>query len=116
MIVVFGLNNCDTCRTALKWLTTLGIPHEFTDFRSSGLAETQLQSWIDDVGWEKLLNRRSTSWRNLPKIHKQEMDETKAKALMLFQLTLIKRPVFETKSGIFVGFTELEMQLFREFT
>ena len=109
MIKIYGLKNCDTCRKALKWLKEEDLIHEFKDIRSDGFSDEKLQSWIDHVGWETLLNRRGTTWRNLPDADKEGVDGSKAKALMLYQPALIKRPVFETQSGTVVGFKETEM-------
>ena len=66
MITVYGLRNCDTCRKALKWLDMEGIQYEFHDFRNEGIEAEELAVWVKKVGWERLLNRRSTTWRNLP--------------------------------------------------
>ena len=109
MIEIYGLKNCDTCRKALKWLEAEGIEHAFKDIRADGFSEAQLQSWVDAVGWETLLNRRGTTWRKLPDDQKDGVDEARAKALMQDQPALIKRPVFETGSGVVVGFKEAEM-------
>ena len=60
MITVYGLRNCDTCRKALKWLDMEGIQYEFHDFRNEGIEAEELAVWFKKVGWERLLNRRST--------------------------------------------------------
>mgnify|MGYP001158675542 FL=1 len=109
MITIYGLKNCDTCRKALKWLTAEGIAHEFKDLRADGFSDEQLRTWINEVGWESLLNRRGTTWRKLPETDKDGVDEAKAAALMRKQPAMIKRPVFETGSGIVVGFKADEM-------
>ena len=109
MIKVYGLKNCDTCRKALKWLENEGLIYEFKDIRADGFSDEQLQSWIDHASWEALLNRRGTTWRKLRDADKEGIDETKAKELMRYQPSLIKRPVFETPSGTVVGFKEAEM-------
>lgn len=110
MITMYGLKNCDTCRKALKWLKAEGISHEFKDIRADGFSDAQLRTWIDEASWETLLNRRGTTWRKLPDEAKDGVDEAKAAALMRDQPALIKRPVFETASGIVVGFKSAEME------
>jgi arsenate reductase len=105
MITVYGIKNCDTCRKALKWLVAEGIKHRFHDFRIDGLDASSLSVWIEVVGWEKLLNRRGTTWRNLPQEDKDGIEEEKAKVLMANNPTLIKRPLFEAGSAILVGFS-----------
>jgi arsenate reductase (glutaredoxin) len=108
MLTVYGIKNCDTCRKALKWLAAEGIEHTFHDFRVDGLEPANVSRWADAAGWEKLLNRRGTTWRNLPEADKEGVDEAKATTLMAGNPTLIKRPVFDDDSRILVGFTAAE--------
>ena len=110
MISIYGLKNCDTCRKALKWLEGEGIEYEFKDIRTNGFTNQQLENWIKAAGWETLLNRRGTTWRRLSDAEKNGVDEEVAKELMIDQPTLIKRPVFETETGIVVGFKQTEME------
>ena len=104
MIKIYGIRNCDTCRKALKWLEAEGIEHKFHDFRRDGLDAAALDGWVRKVGWQKLLNRRGTTWRNLSEPEKDHLDGTKAEALMIANPTLIKRPVFDCIGEIVVGF------------
>lgn len=108
MLTVYGIKNCDTCRKALKWLTAEGIDHTFHDFRVDGLDPANVSRWADAVGWEKLLNRRGTTWRKLPESDKDGVDASKAETLMAGNPTLIKRPVFETGDQVMVGFGDAE--------
>ena len=104
MITVYGIKNCDTCRKALKWLEAGGIEHCFHDFRKDGLAETQVAAWLEDVGAAVLLNKRGTTWRDLPDAEKDSVDAGKAEALIVANPTLVKRPVFEGAGTLLVGF------------
>ena len=79
------------------------------DLRADEFSDEQLRTWINEVGWESLLNRRGTTWRKLPETDKEGVDEAKAATLMRKQPAMIKRPVFETGSGIVVGFRAYEM-------
>lgn len=106
MIVVAGIKSCDTCRKALAWLESEGIQYRFNDLRTDGITEKQLRSWISDVSWEALLNRRSTTWRCLDDGRKSDMNEAKALCLLLEHPTLVKRPIFCTEKGIYVGFSD----------
>lgn len=108
MLTVYGIKNCDTCRKALKWLSAEGIEHTFHDFRVDGLDAAKVTRWSDAVGWEKLLNRRGTTWRNLPDSDKDGVDAASAQTLMAGNPTLIKRPVFDDGTSILVGFTAAE--------
>ncbi|WP_108880361.1 Spx/MgsR family RNA polymerase-binding regulatory protein [Anderseniella sp. Alg231-50] len=105
MIDVYGLNNCDTCRKARKWLAAEAIEHEFHDIRKADLDEKVIAGWAGKAGWETLLNRRGTTWRGLPEADKESVDETSAVRLMTAHPALIKRPVFVVGSDVLVGFT-----------
>ncbi len=106
MLTVYGIKSCDTCRKARAFLDAQGMPHRFHDLRDDGLDIQMLERWSDRVGWEKLLNRRSLTWRKIPEVDRGDMTRDKALATMLDKPTLIKRPVIETKAFLAVGFSE----------
>lgn len=104
-MILHGLKNCDTCRKALKALESSGTEVAFHDVRADGTSKAQITKWAKAVGWEKLLNTRSTTWRGLEETDKANINESRAIALMVDHPTLIKRPVIEAKNGVFVGWT-----------
>jgi len=108
LLKVYGLKNCDTCRTALQWLAHEKIPHSFIDVRADGIAKAEIARFAKSVGWEKLLNKASTSWRALQDSEKEFFGEAGAVALMHKYPTLIKRPVFDTTQGVLSGFRDAE--------
>lgn len=112
MLTVFGIKSCDTCRKALAYLTEKNIQHTFHDVRDDGMDMQMLERWAASVGWEKLLNKRSLTWRKVPEADRGNMTRDKALRLMLEQPTLLKRPVIETRRYTAVGFSE---QRFGEF-
>jgi arsenate reductase len=103
-IIIYGITTCDTVRKARVWLEGHDVSYRFHDFRAEGLDAKRLDGWVGKVGWEKLLNKASTTFRELAEKDKQGLDETKAKALMLAKPTMIKRPVLEVGDRILVGF------------
>lgn len=106
MITVYGIRNCDTCRKARKWLDDKGIAHRFHDFRADGLEEATVAGWVTELGDEILLNRRGTTWRNLPEGEKARAEGAGAAAVMAANPTLIKRPVFDLGDRRLVGFAK----------
>lgn len=101
---VYGISNCDTVRKSLKWLEARSVPHTFHDFRKEGVPEAELRSWLASAHGSKLLNRRSTTWRQLSAEQKQAA-ESDPVPLFLEQATLIKRPVITDGEKILeVGF------------
>lgn len=102
--IIYGIPNCDTVKKARTWLTSAGVAFDFHDFRKDGLDAGRLQSWIDALGWEVLLNRNGTTFRALPDTDKAGLDAPRAAALMLAQPAMIKRPVVEHAGTVLVGF------------
>ena len=106
MITLYGIGNCDSCRKARRWLDEQGLAHTYHDLRRDGLDETRLGRWIDAVGWETLLNRRGTTWRRFSDADKAATNAQSAPALMLDNVTLIKRPILENGTAVTVGFDD----------
>ena len=109
MINLYGIPNCDTVRKARAWLSEAGVTVQFHDFKKQGVPEARLDAWLASAGWETLLNRKGTTWRKLdPDVQSAVLDAASAKALMLAQPSVIKRPVVEwhspTGQAITVGF------------
>jgi len=103
-VCVFGIPNCDSVKKARKWLEANNIDYEFHDFKKAGLEKETLSNWISLAGWEALLNRRGTTWRNVPPETRDKIDENVAVELMLKTPSIIKRPVIRVSNNILVGF------------
>jgi arsenate reductase len=102
-MIIYGIKQCDTCRKALKWLEENNIFHQFHDFRVDGLDKVLLSLMLDSEFADVLLNRRSTTWRNLSADQKASEGEALIQ-LLLDNPTLIKRPVFVDGKVLAVGF------------
>ncbi len=105
-ITVFGIPNCDTVKKARTWLTEHGQDFVFHDFKKLGVPADQLPQWLAAVSWEKLVNRKGTTWRQLDAaIQAAVNDDASASALMLAHPSVIKRPVVVWSDGhVSVGF------------
>lgn len=103
-VTIYGIKNCDTMKKARTWLDDHGVRYEFHDYKASGIDAPRLKKWVDEAGWETVLNRAGTTFRKLPDADKAGLTERKALALMLAQPSLIKRPVLETGGKLLVGF------------
>lgn len=102
----FGLKTCDTCRKAFKALEAAGHTVSNKDVREDGVSKSQITKWAKAVGWETLLNTRSTTWRGLDDSDKDNINQANAIALMVEHPTLIKRPVIEEGNTLTVGWTK----------
>jgi arsenate reductase len=103
-VTIYGIKNCDTMKKARAWLDKRGVAYSFHDYKTEGVAKSDLETWMKAVGWEVLLNRAGTTFRKLPDKEKDGVTEKKALALMLAQPSMIKRPVLDVGGKITVGF------------
>ena len=103
---VYGIANCDTVKRARAWLVEQGVDARFHDFKKAGVPLQELDGWLAAAGWEQVLNRRGTTWRKLDEAQRAAVvDLASARALMLAQPSVIKRPVVQWPDGdISVGF------------
>lgn len=109
-VTVYGLANCDTVQRARAWLGRQGVAHAFHDFRKQGLDTSTLQAWLRELGHERLLNRRGTTWRRLTEAQREGVvDDASARDLMQAEPSLVKRPVTRWPDGTHtVGFDEAQ--------
>ena len=109
MNTVYGITNCETVKKARAWLDKNGITYQFHDFKKDGLDKYTLDTLLNGLDWETLLNRKGTSWRLLPDEDKIGVNARKAAALMLAKPTIIKRPVLVVDGKTpkyYAGFSE----------
>jgi len=105
-MIVYGIKNCDTIKKACRWLDANGIAFSFHDFRVDGLDEHIINNWLQTVRWQDLLNKRSTTWRQVDQAQRDALDQANAIQLMLASPTIIKRPVLVKDDKIIIGFNE----------
>jgi arsenate reductase len=104
-ITIYGIKNCDTMKKARLWLDQHGVAYAFHDYKAQGIDRARLERWSKKLGWEIVLNRAGTTFRDLPEAEKQGLDANKAIALMLAQPSMIKRPVLDLGGGrLLAGF------------
>ena len=107
-MIVYGIPNCDTVKKARTWLTAHGLAYEFHDFKKQGIMKEKLDEWCTVFGWEKVLNKKGTTWKKVaPEQQALVTSQAAAVALLSEHKSAIKRPVVE-KDGqaILIGFDE----------
>ena len=102
----YGLKNCDTCKKAQKVLTEAGLSFKVIDVRADGVPENLLADWVETIGTEALVNRRSTTWRGLSEAEKDAADGPGAASLLAEHPTLMKRPVIVANGAVHVGWSK----------
>ncbi len=107
-LIVYGIPACNTVKKARTFLEEQGVAYTFHDYKKLGVPADRLAAWVAAVGWEPLVNRQGTTWRKLDEATKAGVvDAASAKALMLKQASVIKRPVIEQAGRVLaVGFDE----------
>ena len=103
-ITLYGIPNCDTVKKARVWLDAQGLGYVFHDYKKAGTDAARIAGWVEQAGWERVLNRAGTTFKKLPDEHKTALDAGKAVAVMAANPSCIKRPVVEYGGGLLVGF------------
>ena len=102
--VLYGLPNCDGTTEARRSLERNGIRFSFHDIRVNGMDAEKLRSWIQTAGWEKLLNKKSTTWKQLAdQVKNISLDNATVHKLIIENITLMKRPVLEAGETLMIG-------------
>ena len=105
-LIVYGIKNCNTVKSALDWLNKNRVEFQFHDYKSKGITEAKLREWCSQAGWENLVNKRGTTWRQLPSdVQAEVKNEASAIVLMKEKTSVIKRPLLERSGRILtIGF------------
>lgn len=108
MITLYGLKNCDTCKKACNWLDRFGIAHAFVDYRDHPQPPATLVEWKEQLGgWDLMINKSSTTWRNLSPHRKTPGSDSEWKLLLREYPQLIRRPLVVTDDGtVTQGFSD----------
>lgn len=101
---LYGIKACDTVAKARAWLADRGVAYDFHDYKTAGIDAGRLAAWVDEFGWEKVLNRAGTTFRKLPEADRTDLDAAKAIALMVAQPSMIKRPMLALGDRRILGF------------
>ena len=107
-MIVYGIPNCDTTQKAMAWLKKRKINFVFHNYRETGITAAKLNEWSKLAGWEKIFNKKSTTWRSLtPEQQAAVISQKAAVQVMLSHHSIIKRPVIEYNNKIVTGYNEI---------
>ena len=115
-ITVYGIKSCSTMKKAFTKLEALGIDYQFHDYKKQGIDKQSVQRWVDELGIEKVLNKRGTTWRKLTEEQKAaaDADVDTAIELLVENTSMIKRPIVEGETQghkvLLCGFNEAEFE------
>ena len=115
-ITIYGIKSCSTMKKAFNKLDELGVSYEFHDYKKQGINKEAVQRWVNELGIDKVLNKRGTTWRKLDESQKQAADASVDTAIELLveNTSMIKRPIVEgqladkNQEVLLCGFNEAE--------
>ena len=105
IIKMYGIKNCDAVRKAEKWLKYQDIAYSFHNIQSEKINKAIFDSWLIPHKFETIINKKSATWRGLPKETRRKWLESQNTELLLELPTIIKRPILDVDGIIYVGFT-----------
>ena len=91
-------------KKAFAWLEGNGIEYTFHDYKKLGTPDDRVKVWIKQSGWERVLNTKGKTFRDLPALRQEGLNDAKAAALMSEFPSAIKRPVVESGKKLLIGF------------
>ena len=103
-ITMYGIPNCDTIKKAKKWLEAEGVEYSFHDYRKQGIDKAMVETFCQQLGWENVVNKRGTTYRQLTQEQKDNLDQTSAVELLVEQPAMIKRPILLANNDYHLGF------------
>ena len=108
MYIIYGIPNCDTVRKTLNWFQKHKIAYDFYNYKTNGVSPEKLKQWSKQVGWESLLNKKGTTWKQLDKkIQVVVITEKTAIQWLIENTSAIKRPLIEKADKVItLGFDE----------
>ncbi len=108
LITLYGIKNCDTMKKAMQWLDKNGIEYSFHNYKKQGVDQAALEAAIAQHGWDTVINKRGTTWRQLPENVKSSMNAEKAVTAAIENPSLIKRPLLMIGAQTYIGFNEAQ--------
>lgn len=112
MFKIYGIKNCNSMKKAFDALQAKGISYEFHDYKKQGIDADTLAIWLKEIGADKVLNKKGTTWRKLTEAEQAHASSNEQNLIetLIAQPSLIKRPVLQTPQGFVIGFDEVTYQ------
>lgn len=108
-MIVYGIPHCDTIKKAIIWLKKNNITFEFHNYKTEGISKKKLKEWCNYFGWENVLNKNSSTFKELDVEEQQAIiNEAAAINLMMDKTSSIKRPIVEFDGKYLIRFKEEE--------
>jgi len=105
MINIYGIKNCDTMKKAIAWLNDNNVDYHFHDYKKHGAPRDMIDQAIKIHGWDIVINKRGTTWRQLDDAVKQSMNDENALMIAMENPSIIKRPLLAQGDDYHIGFS-----------
>ena len=110
MTTLYGINNCDTVKKVRRWLDSNEVDYDFHDYKKLGCDKSLATQLLNQFELDKLINKRGTTWRQLPDAVKNSLSKESAIELMEKNPSIIKRPILNSNRHWLLGFDEAQWQ------
>ncbi|MDT4887524.1 hypothetical protein FQZ97_1239860 [compost metagenome] len=109
MVKLYGIPNCDTVKKTLTYFKDKNIPVSFHNFKTEGISAEKLEEWFSAAGINKVVNKKSTTYKDLGEAFKKALETPEAAIPILQEHTsIVKRPVVEAHGKTLLGFKKEE--------
>ncbi len=107
-VKIYGIKNCNTMKKTFSLFDTMEEGYEFTDYKKQKPDQALLESFIDKLGLDTVVNRRGTTYRKLDDETKSALDKIDtAIPILQEKSSMIKRPILVFEDGSMqAGFDE----------
>lgn len=106
-VTIYGIPNCDTVKKALTYLKDNDVPFAFHNFKTEGISDKKLKEWFRFFGFNKVINKVSSTYKKLEDKSPLEKEET-AYEVVKANTSILKRPVLEFGDKKLIGFKKEE--------
>lgn len=97
---IFGIKNCDKIKKTILWCAQNQRMCHFHDYRVDGIDNDLINSFLTQHDMADLINKRSTTWRQLDNNQKTQVTHE----IIIANPTLLKRPIVEIDGQYHIGF------------
>lgn len=98
-IQVYGIKNCSSVKKALFFLDDKELKYDFFDYKKQEASTELLNEFCENLDWQKVLNKRSQTWRKLDDEQKKDLTLDKAIKIMRENTSIIKRPLVKISTS-----------------
>ncbi|OCF93850.1 ArsC family reductase [Gilliamella sp. wkB7] len=107
MYIIYGIKNCNTMKKAFTWLDDHQVQYQFHNYKTDGLSADLLDTFLQLVDWQSLLNTRGTTWCKLDEQVRAQINNAQAaKKIMLDNPSILKRPLLIDGKRALLGFSD----------